>query len=81
MKLNQQKLAVLGTLIAHVDERDQLGCDGCVELMAQFADVMMARGELDSTLEAVRSHLEQCRCCRYEYEALLIALREIESVT
>jgi len=27
----------------------------------------------------VQIHLEQCKCCRDEYDALLTALREIES--
>ncbi len=81
MKLNDQQLAMLGSLVAQVDERDQLGCDGCFELMAQFADAMMAGDVLDPTLEAVQAHLSQCRCCRYEYEALLTALHEISATS
>ncbi len=77
MRLNSEQFAVLGSLVAQVDERDKLGCDGCSELMAQFADTMLAGAELDPTLAAVQAHLKQCRCCRYEYEALLVALREI----
>lgn len=78
MRLNEQQFALLGSLVAEVDERDKLGCEGCFELMAQFADTMMSGGELDATLEAVQAHIQQCRCCRYEYEALLEALREIQ---
>ncbi len=68
MRLNEEQFTLLGALIAQVDERDKLGCDGCFELMAQFADTMMAGVELNPTLAAVQAHLEQCRCCRYEYE-------------
>ena len=81
MRLNEEQFAVLGSLVAKADERDKLGCDGCFELMAQFAETMMAGDELTPTLEAVQIHLEQCRCCRYEYEALLVALREISSLS
>lgn len=81
MRLNDEQFALLGSLIAQADERDKLGCDGCFELMAQFAEVMMAGDELDPTLQAVQAHLEQCRCCRYEYEALLVALQEIATVS
>jgi hypothetical protein len=81
MKLNEGQCAMLGSLIVEVNEWDQLGCDGCSELMAQFADAMIAGNEIDPMLEAVREHLLQCRCCRYEYEALLLALREIETVS
>ena len=80
MRLNEQQFTVLASLIAAADERDKLGCDGCFELMAQFADTMMAGDELTPNLEAVQAHLQQCRCCRFEYEALLIALREIATV-
>lgn len=79
MRLNEQQVTMLGSLVAEVDERDKLGCDGCFELMAQFAEAMMAGEELSPVLEAVQAHLQQCRCCRYEYEALLVALREIGS--
>jgi hypothetical protein len=81
MKLNEGQFAMLGSLVVEVNERDQLGCDGCSELIAQFADTMIAGDEIDPMLEAVREHLLQCRCCRYEYEALLVALREIAAVS
>ena len=81
MKLNEGQFAMLGSLIVEVNERDQLGCDGCFELMAELADAMIAGGQIDPMLDAVREHLLQCRCCRYEYEALLVALREIETVS
>ncbi len=81
MRLNEEQFDMLGALIAQADERDKLGCDGCFELMAQFAETMMAGEELEPTLQAVQVHLEQCRCCRYEYEALLVALHEITAVS
>lgn len=80
MKLNEGQFAMLGSLVAEVNDRDQLGCDGCFDLMAQFADSMIAGEEIDPVLDAVREHLLQCRCCRYEYEALLVALRELATV-
>jgi hypothetical protein len=80
MKLNDGQFAMLGSLVVEVNERDQLGCDGCFEFMAQFADAMIACEEIDPVLEAVREHLLQCRCCRYEYEALVVALRELATV-
>lgn len=77
MRLSEQQFAQLSSLVADFDESDTLGCDGCFELMAQFADAMQAQEPLTPLLEAVQAHLQQCRCCRYEYEALLVALREI----
>ena len=80
MKLSPQKLFFLMTLVNDANERDRLGCDECSELMAQFAESATSEREEDSILQAVRIHLEQCRCCRYEYEAFLIALGEIATV-
>lgn len=80
MKLSLPQVNFLSRLIAEVDSRDTLGCDGCSELMSQLADGMMSGVPLDPALEAVQIHLEQCRCCRYEYEVLLAALHELAAV-
>ncbi len=57
---------------------DSLGCDGCLELMDQFAQAELDGTTIPKFLECVQVHLEQCKCCRDEYEALMIALREIQ---
>lgn len=36
--------------------------------------------ELSEGMMVVQRHLEQCPCCKGEYEALLDALRELEAV-
>jgi hypothetical protein len=76
MRLSDRQMAVLGSLISEVNEKDSLGCDGCFELMSQYADSMIAGRDLHEALQAVEIHLEQCRCCRDEYEALRAALSE-----
>lgn len=80
MKLTQQQITFLSTLVTDANQRDSLGCDGCSELMAQFAESKAVEVETSPLLEAVRIHLEQCRCCRYEYEVFLIAMEEINVV-
>lgn len=57
---------------------DSLGCDGCLELMDQFAQAELDDTVMPDTMEVVRIHLEQCKCCKDEYEALMIALREVQ---
>ncbi len=54
---------------------DQLDCDGCFELSAELADAEIHGQAIDSVLDAVRIHMNQCPCCAYEYQALLEALR------
>jgi|688.fasta_scaffold1328554_1 hypothetical protein len=53
---------------------DDLGCEGCEELLARFAEAEAAARPLDAALLAVRNHLSQCACCAYEYETLVEAL-------
>jgi len=77
MKITKQHLEVLGSLIQDVDERNSLGCDGCFDLLSRFADVTIEGVDLDDTMQAVKIHLSECICCRYEYEALNAALAEI----
>jgi hypothetical protein len=54
---------------------DQMDCDGCCELSAQFAEAETSGAELSDLLKAVQIHLNQCPCCAYEYDALLEAVR------
>ncbi len=76
MKLTHQQVSNLIELTV-TTKNDSLGCDGCLELMDQFAQADLDGAEMPEALEAVRVHLEQCKCCKDEYEALIIALREI----
>ncbi len=58
---------------------DSLNCDGCFELIAQFAEAELQGVELNDLLEAVRIHLSQCPCCAYEYESLLEAIQAADA--
>ncbi len=76
MKLTHQQISNLIDLTV-TTKGDSLGCDGCLELMDQFAQADLDGTEVPEAVEAVRVHLEQCKCCKDEYESLMIALREI----
>lgn len=77
MQLSYQQITNLIEL-TFVTKEDSLGCDGCLELIDQFAQAELDRTTMPKTLEVVRVHLEQCKCCKDEYEALVVALREIQ---
>ena len=79
MKLDAKQLTDLIQLTSTARSEDLLGCDGCFELMDQLAQAELEGREVPQALELVQIHLEQCKCCRDEYDALLTALREIES--
>lgn len=46
--------------------------------MDQFGQVVVDGVELTDVMMMVKIHIEQCKCCRDEYQALLTALRAIE---
>jgi hypothetical protein len=79
MKLDAKQIAELIQLTATARSEDTIGCNGCFELMDQFAQAELEGRDVPEALEVVRVHLEQCKCCRDEYDALLTALREIEA--
>lgn len=77
MKLTRQQIANLIHLTISASA-DTMGCDGCHELLDQFAQSELDGTRLSDSLELVRAHLAQCKCCRDEYDALLTSLRAIE---
>ena len=79
MKLDANQIAELIQLTATARSEDTIGCNGCFELMDQFAQAELEGRDVPEALEVVRVYLEQCKCCRDEYDALLTALREIEA--
>ena len=77
MGLDKEQIASLLNLIAS-SRPDDLDCDGCFEMLAEFAETELATREVPDALRAVQTHLEQCACCQAEYDLLRKALREIE---
>ncbi len=77
MQLSYQQITTLIELTIATRD-DSLGCDGCLELMDQFAQAELDGTTIPKALECVRVHIEQCKCCKDEYEALMIALREVQ---
>lgn len=60
-------------------QQEELTCDECFELLDEFAQLAhedRAPGEL---MPLVEQHLELCRDCREEYEALIATLEGMES--
>lgn len=78
MPLSDQQISTLLRMVA-AGEQDPLDCDGCFEHLAEFAEKNLQNQELPAALQAVETHLEQCPCCEDEYQALLEALRTLET--
>lgn len=63
---------MMGKLLQMVENTDEveIGCDQVFELLDQYVE-MEARGEdVASLMPLVKRHLDKCRDCHEEYEAL-----------
>ena len=54
---------------------DEIGCEECLARMDRFVDLKLAGKNLGEALPLVEDHLERCRDCREEFQALLSALQ------
>jgi hypothetical protein len=70
----QVKRMVRAILTTHEDE---IGCDDCFEEIDRFVEITLAGKDAAEAMPLVADHLQRCRDCREEYEALLRALRAL----
>jgi predicted anti-sigma-YlaC factor YlaD len=73
MSLSQQQVRTLVQL-AVTTTPDDMDCDGCQGRIAEFAEVHLANLPLSETMRRVENHLNNCPCCKDEFEALKAAL-------
>ena len=65
--------AVIGT------KDEEIGCDDCYEKLDNFIEMKLAGKSPEQALPLVQDHLQRCKDCRQEYEALLEALQNLEN--
>jgi len=56
---------------------DEIGCDECFEQLDRFVEMRLAGKNAAEAMPLVQDHLERCRNCREEFEALLTVLRAL----
>ena len=78
MALSNEQITTLLSMISSADS-DEMDCDGCLDHLAEFAEAELANREVPEAVKTVERHLQQCVCCKDEYNALLEGLRELES--
>ena len=78
MALSEEQIANLMGMIA-TSQADELDCDGCFKQLSVFVEAELASREIPEALRAVETHLEQCKCCQDEYNALLEGLRALQA--
>jgi len=58
---------------------DEISCDECFAKMQTFAEMELAGKSPSQAMPLVEDHLKKCNDCREEYQALLIALKELQA--
>lgn len=77
MPLSLQQVHELLEAIRATRDRE-LTCGECWEQVAELAERATAGKPIPEALASVEQHLDDCRECRQEYEALLRALQALE---
>ena len=76
-RLSNEQIQILVGLIT-TTEPDSIACDECLGQIGEYAEKALEGVKLSEGMKVIQRHLEQCPCCKGEYEALVEALREIE---
>lgn len=56
---------------------DEIGCDKCFEELDRFVDLHLDGKRPEELMPLVEDHLNRCRDCKEEFEALLLALQTL----
>jgi hypothetical protein len=75
--LSNEQIQTLVGLIT-TTKTDNISCDDCFGQIGEFAEKALEGRELSEGMQIVERHLEQCPCCKDEYNGLLEALRELK---
>ena len=49
---------------------EEISCTDCFELVARFVELEVTDQDAAARMPLLKQHLDQCRACREEYEAL-----------
>lgn len=77
MALSDREIAELLRLVS-VTRDEEIDCDECLALVAEFVEQELAGRSIPEGLDAVRHHLSVCAECSEEYRALQRAITELD---
>ena len=60
-------------------EDEEMGCDSCYQEVDRFIEMHLEGKDPAEAMPIVQHHLEICRDCKEEYEALMAALKAIQT--
>jgi hypothetical protein len=54
---------------------EEISCTECFDFVSQYVDLEVSGRDVAAELPQVKHHIDQCRACREEYEALRDLIR------
>jgi hypothetical protein len=57
--------------------KDEVACDDCFEKLDQFAELVLEGKEASDAMPLIQHHLDHCKDCREEFDALLQSLKTL----
>ncbi len=75
LKLKRIMQGILST------EPHEIGCDDCFQHLDAYVELVLAGENVAERFPAVHDHLQRCRNCQEEFEALLVALHGLDQET
>lgn len=77
MSLSEKEIKGLMRLIG-LTKDEEINCEQCLFLVAEFAEQNLAGRSVPEALKAVVQHLSICPECKEEYEYLQLALKNMD---
>jgi len=77
MTLSKKEIEGLMRLVG-LTKDEEINCEQCLSLVAEFAERELAGKSIPEGLKAVEDHLSICGECREEYEALGRVLKGLD---
>ena len=56
---------------------DEIACDNCFDKLDQFAELVLAGKDVSDAMPLIQHHLDHCKDCREEFDALLQSLKAL----
>jgi uncharacterized protein with PIN domain len=78
MSLSKKEIDEMVRLVG-LTRDDEINCQQCLLLVAEFAEQELAGKSIPESLKVVEHHLSICAECREEYEALQKALKDMDT--
>lgn len=74
--LTREQIENLIDLVATTKD-DSLTCDQCSGQISESVELNLAGKELPAKMKQMERHLQQCSCCKDEYDSVTLAVSEV----